>query len=101
MQLSYRDVHWLFVTPWALSPGNWCLLNEPHTNDVWLLLRLWSGSRLPAAPIAHVLHVRSSCFFPHTQRAIVLWRLRVKSDSVDYIDRAPDRVLRSSTPPFN
>jgi hypothetical protein len=53
MQFSCRDVYWLLASPWALAWETGVVEREPHANDVWLQLRLWSGSRLPAMPIAH------------------------------------------------
>lgn len=46
MQFSCRDIYWLFVSPWALARETGVVEREPHANDVWLQLRLWSGSRL-------------------------------------------------------
>lgn len=89
MQLSCRGIYWLLASPWALARETGVVEREPHANDVWLRLRLWSRLR-PQCLQMPIAHARVSLAFFPTQRAGGLQR-------VVCLDQIPDRVHPSST----
>jgi hypothetical protein len=73
MQPSCRGVYWLTASPWALGRETGVVEREPHANDVWSRLRLWSrlSGRAHSACRSHTpasfLHVQLLLPRPRTE----------------------------------
>lgn len=74
--LGCRVVYWLTASPWALARETGVVEREPHANDVWVRLRLWSRSpgRAHSACRSHTpafLHVYSCFLFQNRGQEVL------------------------------